>query len=147
VSDVNPDPDDASGNIKLLRERAKAADEAEARAAAAERRLAFAEAGIALDAKTQYFVKGYDGELSAEAIRAAATEAGLIGETTTEDPIPQAERDANRRMNEARGGGNEGGIDGPSIDAQIAATTTREELDALISAHPENFPGFMQFKG
>lgn len=45
----------------------------------AKRELAFAKAGIDPDdPRMKYFVKGYDGELSAEAVRNAAVEAGFV---------------------------------------------------------------------
>jgi hypothetical protein len=50
-----------------------------AEAEAARRELAFVKAGIDLTSPaSKYFVKGYDGELSPEAIRDAAVEAQLI---------------------------------------------------------------------
>lgn len=59
--------------IRALEKRAKAAEEAQARAEAAERQLAFAKAGIDLtDPKLSYFVKGYEGDLDPEAIKAKA---------------------------------------------------------------------------
>lgn len=43
------------------------------------RELAFAKAGLPLeDPKMNYFIKGYDGDLDAQAIREAAMEAGFI---------------------------------------------------------------------
>lgn len=84
--------------IRQLEKQAKAATEATARAEAAERKLAFAEAGLSLaDPKMAYFVKGYDGEMTAEAITAAATTAGFL---STESPseespkVPDAEAEA-----------------------------------------------------
>lgn len=66
--------------IRQLEKQAKTASEATARAEAAERKLAFAEAGLSLsDPKMAYFVKGYDGEMTAEAITEAATTAGFLG--------------------------------------------------------------------
>lgn len=68
---------------KANQESTKAATEAAARAEAAERKLAFAEAGIPLsDKRAQLFVKGYDGELEADKVKAAWTE--YFG-----DPQPQ----------------------------------------------------------
>ena len=87
----------------------------------AKRELAFVKAGIDLTAPaSKYFVKGYDGELSPEAITEAAVEAQLIsppdsvptaseaqawqrtakiaaGTQTTQPPV-----DWNRRLNDAR---------------------------------------------
>jgi hypothetical protein len=72
--------------IRALEKKAQAADEALKRAEAAERRLAFAEAGIDLkDPKMAYFVKGYDGEVEAEKIRAAAEEAGFLAQPQPTD--------------------------------------------------------------
>lgn len=53
--------------------------QAEANAAAA-RELAFVKAGVNTDdPAAKYFLKGYDGELTVDAIKAAAAEARLIG--------------------------------------------------------------------
>lgn len=61
-------------------ERAKReADEAKAEAAKAKRDLALIRAGIDIDSPTgKLFVKGYDGEPTVEAIKAAASEYGLL---------------------------------------------------------------------
>jgi len=57
---------------KALREAAQAAEQAK-------RELTFVKAGINPDdPKAKYFVKGYDGELTVEAIKVAAEEASLI---------------------------------------------------------------------
>jgi hypothetical protein len=75
-------------DLRNLRKKAKAADEAERRAAKAERELAFAKAGLDLgDAKVGYFVKGYDGDLTPESIRATAVELGFVA-------APQADQQA-----------------------------------------------------
>ncbi len=61
--------------------------EAAERGRKALRENAFLKAGINPDdAKMKYFVKAYDGELDPEAIKAEATEAGLLGA-----PAPAAE--------------------------------------------------------
>ncbi len=65
--------------IRGLESKAKKADEYESRAAAAERELAFAKAGIDLqDPKLSYFRKGYEGDMDPDNIRSAAAEAGFI---------------------------------------------------------------------
>lgn len=93
-------------DLKALRERSRRVDEAEQRAAAAERRLAFAEAGISLsDPKLTYFVKGYDGDLTPDAIRQAAEEAGFIEAAGQKGGGPNAdELDAMRRLEAAATG-------------------------------------------
>jgi hypothetical protein len=86
--------DQDSGVVRTLRQQAKdrerEAKDAVARAEAAERRLSFLEAGIDLsDPKNNYFVKGYEGEISPEAIRAEAEKAGFLAPPKPE--VPAAE--------------------------------------------------------
>lgn len=88
--DLDPDDDNdgdadtaapvrESRDIKQLRQKARKFDQAEARAVAAEKKLAFAEAGLDLkDPKLGYFIKGYEGDLTAEAIKAEAVAAGFL---------------------------------------------------------------------
>ena len=67
----------------------------------AQRKLAFVEAGVDLNAPvSRYFVKAYDGEMTAEAIRQAAQEANLIGVTQVKPDI-QAEQNAWNRIQRA----------------------------------------------
>lgn len=75
---------------KSSTESQKAAAEAAARAEAAERKLAFAEAGIPLsDKRAQLFVKGYDGELEADKVKAAWNE--YFGAPAQPQPTPQGQ--------------------------------------------------------
>lgn len=91
-----PDPeidDNEPPAIRQMREQIKKQDallkemgEKVDRGAAAERKLAFAEAGLPLnDPKLTYFIKGYDGEMTPEAITAEAAKAGLIQQPATGD--------------------------------------------------------------
>jgi DNA-binding NarL/FixJ family response regulator len=74
--------------VKVLRQQA---DEAKG----AQRELAFVKAGVDLSSNmSKYFVKGYDGELTPEAIRAAATEANLIQNQAPQQVVPQQEKQA-----------------------------------------------------
>jgi len=62
----------------------KEADEAKLEAQNAKRELALMKAGIDLDSPTgKLFVKAYDGEITVEAIKAAAGEYGLIATSQT----------------------------------------------------------------
>ncbi len=66
------------------------ATEAEQRATIAERKLAFAEAGINLaDKRAKMFIKGYDGELEPEKVKAAWTE--VFGEEKSGGENPPGE--------------------------------------------------------
>lgn len=71
----NEEQESASDLRRAARRGAKAQKELEM----LRKELAFYKAGISMDdPKMRYFVKGYDGEMTAEAIRAAALEAGFI---------------------------------------------------------------------
>lgn len=83
--------------IRQLQERAKSGGDSTARAEAAERELAFAKAGIDLsskDAKVQFFTQGYQGEMTAEAIKAQAEAFGVL-ETQPAGDQPSSEAQAN----------------------------------------------------
>lgn len=84
-SQTDVDFDDSSGENwrrKLERERSEAlerAEAAESRLGVLERAEAFRSAGVDPSTKMgSYFVKGYDGELTVEAIQAEARDAGLL---------------------------------------------------------------------
>ena len=70
------------------------------------RELAFAKAGINPDdPRMKYFVKGYEGELSADAVRSAAMEAGFIqSQSSGPDPVLQETAAAQNRVMQASGG-------------------------------------------
>jgi hypothetical protein len=97
--------------IRQLEEKAKKAGELQTQLEEMQRRVAFSEAlGTAVnDPKVRYFIKGYDGELTSEAIRAEALEAGLLTTTqpqpadTNDNPTP-AEMAAHARMQAAADG-------------------------------------------
>jgi hypothetical protein len=107
------DDDVEAGDPAGLRKRAekalKRATEAEARAAAAERELMFANAGIPADGAGKYFRKGYDGELTLEAIKAEAESAGLFtakASAEAEEPeVPAEELAALDAMRRTQAGG------------------------------------------
>ena len=66
-------------DIRALERQAKKAGEYEAKIADLERKQAFMAAGVPVDdPAAKYFVKGYDGELDPDAIKAAAVEARIL---------------------------------------------------------------------
>lgn len=76
-----------AGLRKYAKDQEAKAREAEAALAAAQRELAFAKAGLPLnDPKMTYFVKGYDGDLNPEAIKAAAEAAGFLAPAEAQVP-------------------------------------------------------------
>lgn len=87
--DIDSDSDSGegeAGDIKSLRRAATGKKKLEQELAEARRQLAFARAGIDPDdPKMRYFVKGYDGELTAQAVREAAMEAGFLQQAPVAD--------------------------------------------------------------
>lgn len=116
------------------------ATDAEARAEAAEARLAsyerqdtFRSAGIDLnDPRAKYFVKGYEGELDVEAIRMEAEAAGFLNANA--EPSNQSVSNdmlmAEQRIQVAGEGGDP--VAPPDLDARIKAAKNPEELRALM---------------
>ena len=80
---------------KLLRQQAQELE-------TLKRKMAFAEAGIDVNAPVaKYFMKGYDGEVSAEAIRAAAEEANLLQPQKPMEVADESEKRAWARLQKA----------------------------------------------
>ena len=100
----NEEQESASDLRKAARRGAKAQKELEM----LRKELAFYKAGISMDdPKMRYFVKGYDGEMTAEAIRAAALEAGFIASQQPEqvdDGVQQQVFSAQQRVMAASAG-------------------------------------------
>ena len=104
--DEQPDkPERSNAEWAELRRAKKAAEKAlkELESLKAERE--FEKAGLDLDdPRVAYFKKGYDGDLTAEAIRAEAVKAGFIQEAAPEEP-DTAPLDAQQRVAEMAGAG------------------------------------------
>lgn len=110
----NDDDDDGDGqqeqyaqlpvkDLRALRKAAKERDQQSAQMQSMQRELAFARAGLDLDnPQLKYFVKAYDGELTAEAIRTAAEEAGFV--QPKQSGVTEDERQAHQRMDGAGAG-------------------------------------------
>lgn len=95
--DLSPHVTIPRSNIRQLEKAAKAGAEAQAELVAVRRELAFRDAGInPTDPQAKYFMKGYDGEVTVDAIRAEAAVIGLgVGQQGNQQPgapmIPPAE--------------------------------------------------------
>ena len=123
--------------IRALEKQAKQATEAAARAEAAERKLAFAEAGIPLnDPKLSYFIKGYDGDPTPEAIKQAAIDAGFIG-----TPEPSADTAPLERTNQLAAGATP---ENASVEAayqeELLAARSAEEVTAVAAKYGRLVP-------
>ena len=142
VSDSGSSTESKPNWRRDLENRAK---EAEDKAAALEEQLSsiqrrdtFRSAGLDLDdARTKYFVKGYEGELDVEAIRQEATAAGFLGAA---DAAPTAQNAAfndmliaEQRIQAAGEGGDP--VLPPDLEAQIRATNNEDELRSLLESN------------
>jgi hypothetical protein len=121
-----------------LRERMKqleaenAAWKAKAEAAAeAERKLAFVEAGVDPSLPVaKYFMKGYDGELTPEAIRQAAIEAQIISDRQAAQV--QQEAAAWQQTTQAASGNTTG--EAPvDIVTRISNAKSQQEVEMLLA--------------
>jgi len=113
------------------------ATEAEAKLAQYERRDAFRSAGLDPDdSKVSYFVKGYEGELTPDAIAAEATAAGFLNGTPAAQPDTPVRYDAELMAEKRIAMAGEGGdpVSNPDLDARIKATNSPEELKALMES-------------
>ncbi len=143
---------------RTLEDKANTAESqlAEARAEldGLKRTEAFRSAGInPNDPRQAYFVKGYDGEIDPEPIRAAAVEAGFLteGEQTQQFGTPEVvaapntgeaitlhqELAAQQRI--AQAGVQAQPVAPPDLAEQIRATTSEVELKALMRSHGYEF--------
>jgi len=125
------------GLRKQIEEQAAKAREAEARAAAAERELAFAKAGLDLsDPKIGYFTRGYDGDADPEKIKAAALEAGFIGSQEPANTIPPEELAQHQAAaNLAAGASATPPDENAEYQAAMAAARSKDEALALMDRY------------
>jgi hypothetical protein len=125
--------------IRQLEKKAAKADELQAQVDKLLRRDAFREAGVDLkDPKVGYFEKGYDGEITAEAIRKAAEEAGFI-----EPPQPSEEQQgqmsaAQRVAAAAQGGEPVGAASEDKIRSDIEAAYASGGMEAMLQKAREH---------
>lgn len=119
--------DDQDPGTLRNRFEAKLAEESAARSAAEtkanklERDNAFLQAGIFPDNRSKYFLSAYDGELTQDAIKQAAAEAGLLDQPG----VPASELAAHDRVANASAGAGEGTRD---FVSEIYASNNAEEV-------------------
>lgn len=135
------EPNSSQKDLRELRKKAKERDDLAAKVAQYERDIAFRDAGVnPTDPKAKYFVKGYDGELTADAIKAEATAAGIL---QTEEQKQQAgsqkqQADQQRQQMEQShqrmdGAGQGAGNETPDATAElIAKMSAAKSMDELI---------------
>ena len=122
--------DPVRARMRELEQQVKAFEAKAKEAEAAQRELAFVKAGVNPDsAAAKYFVKGYDGELTPEAIRAAAEEANLV---SSEKKEVAGEQQAWNRVAQASRAGE---TSEPPVDyvQRFNNTKSADEVMALIA--------------
>ena len=128
-----------------LEAKAKRADELEAQVQQMQRKEVFRDAGLDPSNKmTEYFMKGYEGELSVDAIQAEATSAGLsntVAQADTSNLEQQTQFaqqvEAERRIAEA--GDDAGPVADPQFESLIRQTNNEDELRQLWEANGGTF--------
>ena len=99
--DDSPSEDSPRG----LRRAANKSKKLESELATTKRELAFMKAGInPEDSRMKYFVRGYDGEMTGEAVRQAALEAGFLAAQSDQPVQAQAIQDSQQRVMTASAG-------------------------------------------
>lgn len=153
--DLTPDenePQEPRGLRAQLEAEQKARRESEARLAELERKAAFAEAlGPKLSEPwAKFFTKGYDGDLTPDAIRDEATKAGFLPAEGTPAPQPEAQPTPQvdpalqqiAQMSAAAQGASAPALPSTYAD-DVAAAKTKAELDEVMRRYrPDDFkPG------
>ena len=130
VEDQATRKDPVRARMRDLEQQVKAFEAKAKEAEAAQRELAFVKAGVNPDsAAAKYFVKGYDGELTPEAIRAAAEEANLVSSEKKEVAVEQ------QAWNRVAQASRAGETSEPPVDyvQRFNNTKSADEVMALIA--------------
>jgi hypothetical protein len=120
--------DPVRARMKQLEKELQQSKQALAEAEALKKEMAFIKAGIPMDnPMAKYFVKGYDGEVSPEAIRTAAEEAQLI-QKAVDDAKAKSEVDAWNRVTRASRAGESSE---PVVDWNTKLNQARNEQEVM----------------
>lgn len=134
LDDIEQDAEDQTP--KGLRKAANRAKQLERELNELRRKVAFAEAGIATDdPKMSYFIKGYEGEMTAEAIRQAALEAGFLQTEQPQqaaDPTMEADASAQQRVMSASAGAAYEGVTEEAALARLEAAMEEGGMEAML---------------
>lgn len=121
------------GDIKSLRRAANGKKQLEKELADLKRELAFSKAGLPMnDPKMSYFVKGYDGDMTAEAIRQAALEAGFLASQGQDNSVIDNAAAAQQRVMSASSGIAYEGLTEDAALAQLEAAMEEGGMEAML---------------
>lgn len=133
VNEFNETEDEAPkdpvrARMRLLEKEAAELKKQVAEAEAVKREMAFLKAGVPMDNPVaKYFVKGYDGEVTPEAIRQAAEEANLIAKAA-DNAQAKSEADAWNRITKAQRAGE---TSEPVVDWNSKLNQARNEQEVM----------------
>ncbi len=132
VDDTDEKPERTNAEWAELRRAKKERDNAKNELAKMKREAAFMRAGIdPTDQRLSYFVKGYEGETTPDAIRAEAIKAGFLQPEGAQDQGDPADIEAQNRVQVAAGGL---GADQPDLaSAALDAAFKEGGQEGLIS--------------
>ena len=122
MSDENLDEQtpDESSTIRQMREQLKEAERVKRENEELRRNLAFSQAGIdTSDPRQAFFAKGYDGDMTPEAVKKAAIDLGFMSDAPTQptpDPALEAEREAHAAQMQTGAGTGTGTVDPHTVD-------------------------------
>lgn len=121
-------------HIKDLRAKAKRASELETELEQFRRKDAFRDAGIdPSNPQQKYFMRGYEGELTPEAIRNEAIQAGYL---TDPDADAKGQELAGHDRMDAAAAGTQGQVPkDPDLNAMIANAKSETEVLQLLAQH------------
>jgi len=123
------------GDIKSLRRAASGKKKLEQELNGLKRELAFAKAGLPMnDPRMSYFVKGYEGDMTADAIIEAASEAGFLAvqEPAKGDASVSAAAAAQHRVMSASTGIAFEGMSEDAAMAQLEAAMEEGGMEAML---------------
>ena len=127
--------------LRKSRKRAKELEEAQADLDALKRDLAFTKAGIPEDGVGKLLRKAYDGDIDPEAIKAAASEYGITGESSeSTETTTEVEQELERARNIAGATGTSNS--GPDSQQKILAAwdeagSVNELMEVIRKQGPE----------
>lgn len=128
--ETEPRRDPVRARLKQLEKELKQKDALLNQYAESQKKLMFLEAGVPMDSPmATYFIKGYDGEMTPEAIRQAATQAQLIApQPVVDEGDKQGWRESNKIA-----AGSEVSPEGPSWVKRIQDASSQAELESIFA--------------
>jgi len=125
--------DEGEGSIANLRKAANRAKKLENELNSLKREVAFAKAGINPDdPKMRYFIKGYEGEMEADQIKAAAAEAGFIEIEQPSESGPQLNVEGQQRVMAASAGAMPEDVSEQAALARMESAMEEGGIEALL---------------